>query len=516
MTGFAKRWIQSNLNMSRKNYKVLVVDDEGEFHRDIRIGLSGHYEFDGALNKGQMFQKLEKDLYDLLLLDLKLDHTGIQGGLALLHEVHTALPHIPIVVVTSEGEVETVMQAMELGAAYYLHKEKINYELWDKNIQNVLEKAELKKENKELKSQVRQLKEKEQAQHPFIGETAQIQEIKHSLEVVAEKRPDLTVLLTGETGVGKEVAARYLHRISPRKDKPFVGVNLSAIQKSLLESTLFGARKGGFTGATHDIKGYFEQANGGILMLDEIGDIDANIQIKLLRFLETRLIRPIGSDKDVELNVQIVAATHRDLPKAVAEGSFREDLYQRLKVMVIRIPPLRERTADIPLIVEHQLQKEGLTRDVIAPETFTCLMEYEWRGNIRELVNTVNSMVLRRDILGKKLITTDCLPLEIQQYSGGAFPGEEKEAPAVARNPPSEASNSGNHFSHQEEKALIDLHAIEQALSIKNGKKKDVALMVGCGTSDNLRYKIKTLFEQFPHLFQDFKHIRSNYPKITR
>lgn len=504
--------------MSRKKYKVLVVDDELEFFHDIKAGLgSNHYYFDGALMKEQMNQKLEADNFDLILLDLKLDNTGVKGGLDVLKTTHNNFPSIPIVVVTSEGEVATVMQAIELGAAYYLHKDEINYELWDKNIQSVLEKAELKKENKELKSKVRQLQEKEQAQYPFIGESLAIQEVKQTLKVVGQ-RSNITVLLNGETGVGKEVAARYLHRMGIRKDKPFVGVNLSAIQKTLLESTLFGARKGGFTGATHDIKGYFEQANGGILMLDEIGDIDANIQIKLLRFLESRLIRPIGSDKDIELDVQIVAATHQNLPQAVAEGTFREDLYQRLKVMVVDIPPLRDRKEDISLIIEHQLQKEGLTEDMIAPETFEKLFRYEWRGNVRELINSVNSMILRREILGKPLISPDCLPLEIQQFKPNAFPthlAPPPNEPGVAHHKNTNSLPLGN-FSPEEAKALIDLKSIEDALIVKNGKKQDVAQKTGYGNSDNLRYRIKTLYQQFPHLFESFTHIKSNYSKIVK
>lgn len=503
--------------MSHKNYKVLVVDDEAEFHRDIRVGLGRHYEFQGALSKSQMQEKLRAENFDLLLLDLKLDHTGIQGGLDVLAEVHKSFPSLSIVVVTSEGEVETVMQAMELGASYYLHKEKPEFELWDKNIQSVLEKAELKRKNKVLESQVKEFQEKEQAQYPFIGKSPKIQEVKQTLKIVSQ-RPNLTVLLTGETGVGKEVAARYLHRMGVRQNKPFVGVNLSAIQKTLLESILFGARKGGFTGATQDIKGYFEQANGGILMLDEIGDIDTNIQIKLLRFLETRLIRPIGSDKDIEVDIQIVAATHRDLPKAVKEGVFREDLYQRLKVMVVDIPPLRNRKSDIPLILEHQLHREGFNPELITPDAFEKLMQYEWKGNVRELINTINHMILRREILGVPLIGSDCLPLEIQQFDPSAAISHFVEATDDTTILPNYSTNviNGNAFSPEETKALIDLQAIERALIVKNGKKQDVAQLTGYGTSDNLRYKIKTLYQQFPHLFQNFDHIRSSYSRIVK
>lgn len=253
-------------------------------------------------------------------------------------------------------------------------------------------------------------------------------------------------------------------------------------------------------------------------MLDEIGDIDANIQIKLLRFLETRLIQPIGSDKDIELDIQIVAATHRDLPKAVAEGAFREDLYQRLKVMVVDIPPLRNRKDDIPLIVEHQLNREGFSQNLITPEAFEKLMQYEWKGNVRELINTVNHMILRREILQSSYIRPECLPMEILQFDPNASTSllskvQENTSAPLHHNASLEP---GNPLSHEEAKALIDLQAIERALAVKNGKKQDVAQMTGYGTSDNLRYKIKTLYQQFPHLFTDFGHIRSSYSRIVK
>lgn len=366
-----------------------------------------------------------------------------------------------------------------------------------------LSEKQLRKSQYENSKLEAKLKRIEADRYPLIGESDVIKKIKIFLEAIAQK-PEVNVLIQGETGVGKEVAARYLHRMGVRKDKPFVGVNLSAIQKSLLESTLFGVRKGGFgfTGATHDINGYFEQANGGILMLDEIGDIDKDLQIKLLRFLATRLIRPIGSDKDIEVDVQIVAATHQDLSKAVADGYFRQDLYQRLKVMVIDIPPLRARKEDISLIIESQLQKEGLSNEVITSETMEKLEQYEWPGNIRELVNTVNYMMLRRDILKLPFISLECLPLDIINY-----------APIKDKNQPD--PNSGvNVFSVQEQKVYVDLSSIEKALQQTNGSKQDTAKMLQYRNSDNLRYRIKQYYQEYPHLFKHFPTIRINYSKL--
>ena len=495
--------------MSSKNYHILIVDDDLEFHKDTRFALQKHYVFDGAQNLDQLRQKLDRDEnYDLLLLDLVLDPSNEKIGLKLLPEIIAKMPNVPIIVATSDGEIETVVEAMKLGASDYLHKENIDYDLWHEKFRITIEGRELKVENLRLKEEIQRFREKESEEYPFIGETAEILKIKRTLKIVSEE-PNVTILLTGETGVGKEVAARYLHRHGARKDKPFQAVNLSAVQKTLLESELFGHIKGAFTGATKDKSGYFRQADGGILVLDEIGDIDFNIQIKLLRFLETKLIRPVGSDKDIKLDVQILAATHRNLKEEVEKGTFREDLYQRLKAKIIKIPPLRMRRADIPLITSHYLAKHGHSPEIFDAETTLLLENYSWKGNVRELCNSINSMLLEKRILDKEKIDVECLPLEIKNYHPSESPDLQSKATVNGS-----SSNDNSDYSIDEKKAILDLKNVESALFKRNKVKKDVAVDLGFETSDNLRYRIKTYYDKYPYLFNHFPLIQQCYDRV--
>jgi len=501
--------------MSQDLPKILLADDSKMFRSNVVTArpLRNTYEFDEASNLQQLWEMIEKNDYDLLLLDLDMNQHGVQGGLKQIGLIAEKYPHLPVIVVTNEGEVSVVVKAMKQGACNYLHKAGVDYDLWQYTFKKEIDNNKLKhraakveKENKELAKQIETYKNKESARFPFIGNTPAIQEIKKTLEYVA-RSPQTNVLILGETGTGKEVAARYLHSYSPRSKKEFVGVNLSAIQKTLLESQLFGSRKGGYTGAVKDLRGYFEQANGGILMLDEIGDIDESIQIKLLRFLETRLIRPVGSDKDIELDLQIIAATHRDLRKEIAKDSFREDLYQRLRVMKVEIPPLRERPDDIPLLLNHFLKRAGLSHTDIEKEAFDKLMSYSWYGNVRELKNTVESILIKRDISKYSNIVVKCLPEEIRDYDPQVPPTPNEIAP----------NGIGRPLTADERKALIDLRGIEEALRIKNGKKGDAAKHWNGKDADAMSYRVKTVYKKYPELFtEEFYKIAECYSNVVK
>jgi len=398
--------------MSSKNYHILIVDDDTEFHQQIRYAFRRQFLFAGAVEEQQLFQLLDgQEHYDLLLLDLVLDDSETKKGLELIPELVRRFPQLPVIVVTADRSIDTVVEAMKRGAKNFLVKDDFDFDYWQQKFTEVIEGSRLRQENQVLRAEVSRRRAQENEAYPFIGESLQIQEIKRILTLVSEE-PDITVLLTGETGTGKEVAARYLHAQGARRLRPFQAVNLSAIQDTLLESTLFGHKKGAFTGASRDMEGYFSQANSGILMLDEIGDIDQNIQIKLLRFLETKMIRSVGSDQDVQLDVQVVTATHRNLAAAVAEGRFRADLFQRLKAMVIDLPPLRTRCNDIPLLLRHYFQQDDLDT-VLTKTAQEALLNYDWIGNIRELKNAVSYMQLRARIQDKKRIDEYCLPVEI-------------------------------------------------------------------------------------------------------
>ena len=499
--------------MSDKDYHILLVDDELEFHVDFRRAFRRKpYRIEMAANEKELFEHLERfSDFDLLLLDLVLDNrTKEKTGLKLIPQISKKYPNLPIIVITADDKISTVVQAMRKGAKYFLVKD-YDYELWDETFRTVI--AESKKlqyltiENQQLKAQVKQHQKQKQQEHAFIGNSPKIEEIKRTLRILSEE-PNMTILITGETGVGKEVAARYLHRHGARKDKVFQAVNLSAIQKTLLESELFGHKKGAYTGADRDKEGYFRQANGGILMLDEIGDISMNIQIKLLRFLETRLIRPVGADKDILLDVQIVTATHKNLKKEVAKGKFRADLYQRLKAFTIEIPSLRERKEDISVIMKHYLGGAAI-EDILTPDAIIKIMDYHWAGNIRELRNTVNSMLMRKKILRKDKVDVECLPKEIQEFDKTA---------AIEALPLEENGTTKNKlppFSREEELAYRDLKHIEEALIKTNSKKKDVVTLLGFKSSDSLRYKIRTYYKKYPQLFDDFQTIKKSYWRIV-
>lgn len=495
--------------MSEKNYSILIVDDDAAFHQELRFAFRRNFVFEGAISPNHLMKKMtEKSDYDLILMDLVLDNeTKEKIGLELVAKLTAEYPAIPVIVVTADKDLDTVVEAMKAGARDFLAKGDYDYKFWYDKFTKVIESHQLKQENTALRKEVQRHREEAQREHLFIGDSPNIQEIKRILRLVSEE-PEISVLLLGETGVGKEVAARYLHAHGARRDKPFQAINLSAIQDTLLESTLFGHKKGAFTGASKDMEGYFFQANGGILMLDEIGDIDANIQIKLLRFLETKLIRPVGADKDIQLDVQVVAATHRNLEEEVRKGTFRADLYQRLKAMVVTIPPLRERKQDILAIMGHYLKGED-PKKVISPQALQLLLEYNWVGNVRELKNAINYMLLRKKILNRPIVDPDCLPVEINTYTPTTTITTDAEELT-------QSSYTHKELSINEEHALLDLRRIESALIARNKVKKDAAIDLGLENTDNLRYKIKKYYQKHPQLFSSFPIISAAYRRIVK
>ncbi len=476
-----------------KNYQVLLLDDQVEFHQEMRATFRQHYIFDGARTIPELEKKLGETQYDLLLLDLVLDEeSGERVGLSLIEKAQQLSPGLPVIVVTKDNDAETALEAINLGATNFLYKGKFNYDTWDRKFKKAIElapdEAAAPADDKASKSGKNRTQTTipAEAPHTFIGQSPKIMEIKRLLDALSEE-PEITVLLTGETGVGKEVAARYLHRQGPRKARPFQAINLTTVQKTLLESTLFGHVKGSFTGADRDAEGIFAQAQGGVLLLDEIGEVDTNIQVKLLRFLEDRIIRPVGGSKDIQLDVQIIAATNRNLKEEVAKGNFREDLYHRIAAWTISIPPLRERKDDIALLLEYYA---GMPlKSFFTPEALEKLLHYYWSGNVRALRNAVKFMATKRRIEGKHLADVSCLPDDVRDYI------------------PSRA------HSIEEQQALMLLRHIEEAFGAST-RKQSVAEMVGLENIDNLRYRIKSYYHKYPALFEGLPLIRQHYPDI--
>jgi two-component system response regulator AtoC len=384
--------------------QVLIVDDEPNLRKILAAQLSRDgYDVLTAEDGEQGLAALREHHIDLVVTDLKMPKID---GMQLLREALREDPDLPIVMITAHGTVDTAVEALKLGAFDYLTKP------FDKDeVRQIVGKA--LKTRALAGAETTGAQEAPGARFGIIGTSAGITEMYAVLERVADT--PTTVLITGESGTGKELVARALHENSSRKDKPFIKVNCAAIPKELIESELFGYERGAFTGAVSSKPGRFELANGGTLFLDEIGEIPVEMQVKLLRALQESEFERVGGIKTIRIDVRLVAATNRDLKKLIAAGTFREDLFYRLNVVPIRLPALRERAVDVPLLVQHFLAKfnERLKKHVAGaePEALDVLASYPWPGNIRELENVIERAVLFCD--AQKVRVAD-LPPEVR------------------------------------------------------------------------------------------------------
>jgi len=364
--------------------KALIVDDEPNIQEILNIILEEfNIERHKASNYKEALELIEKHYFDIALVDLRLpDGSGID----ILKKIKEKNPQTEVLIITAYASSETAVETMKLGAYDYVVKPFDINELRLK-IRNLKEKIEL--ERKILDKEAEEFED-------FIGESPPIIQLKQMIKKVAPY--DINVLILGESGTGKEVVAKTIHNLSKRKNKPFVAFNCAALPEDLIESELFGYKKGAFTGATQDKKGLIEEANGGTLFLDEIGEMPITVQAKLLRFLENGTIRPLGSTKEIKVDVRIISATNRDLEDEIKKGRFREDLYYRLATIVLKLPPLRERKEDIPLLVSHILKdlekKYGKKIEKISPDFMNYLYSLEYKGNIRELKNILEKAVI--------------------------------------------------------------------------------------------------------------------------
>jgi two-component system response regulator HydG len=386
--------------------RVLIVDDEPSLLRALE-SLLRKKGFDVVALESPIAatQQLAQEDFDVALLDIKMPELS---GLELLNAVKHRRPEVEVIMMTGHATVETALAAVKSGAYDYLTKPFEDVELVARAVSKAAERKQLFDRNRELE---RQLNARvPSAGEGLVGNSAGIREVTRMIEAVAYSAA--TVLVTGESGTGKELVARALHARSPRRAQPFVALNCGALTETLLESELFGHVKGAFTGAQRDQKGLFDAADGGTIFLDEIGDIPPPTQVRLLRVLQEGEIKRVGAADSVRVDVRVIAATHRDLPKLVKAGKFREDLFYRLNVINIPLPPLRERVDDVPLLAHHFLRRyaERLGKKVrsLAPETIELLSGYRWPGNVRELENAIErAVVLCR---GDTVLQTDLPP----------------------------------------------------------------------------------------------------------
>ncbi|MCF1423102.1 sigma-54-dependent transcriptional regulator [Mangrovimonas futianensis] len=381
--------------------KILVIEDEAAIRRVLVKILSEEndkYELEEAEDGLKGLEAIKNEDYDLVLCDIKMPK---MDGVEVLEAVKKIKPEIPMVMISGHGDLDTAVNTMRLGAFDYISKPPDLNRLLN-TVRNALDRKELVVENKKLKRKVSK-------NYEMVGESAAISQIKDMIEKVAPT--DARVLITGPNGTGKELVAHWLHEKSERSVGPMVEVNCAAIPGELIESELFGHVKGSFTGANKDRAGKFEAANGGTIFLDEIGDMSLSAQAKVLRALQENKIQRVGSDKDIKVNVRVVAATNKNLQKEIEDGKFREDLYHRLAVILISVPGLNDRRDDIPLLIEYFSEKiaeeQGTSKKTFSDKAVKLLQEYDWTGNIRELRNVVERLI----ILGEKEVTENDVKL---------------------------------------------------------------------------------------------------------
>lgn len=453
-----------------KKQKVMVIDDEVGMRELLEIVLNNDgYDVLTVATTAEACSVLEKDSFDIIVTDLWIDNDR-DAGMRMLEWLQSNDPEIPAIMMTAHGSVETAIEAMKLGAADYVLKPFSNDEI-RLLIARALEKRDLVRENVVLR--------KEQARRgdidTMVGKSRPIEEVKETIRRVSAAPS--TVVILGESGTGKELVARSLHRLSGRSDKAFVAINCGGIPDNLLESELFGHKKGSFTGATEDKIGLFVMADGGTLFLDEVGELPFPLQVKLLRVLGNNVVRPIGGTKDIEVDVRLLSATNRNLEEMVKSGAFREDLYYRLNVIPINVPSLRERCDDIPLLARHFVvrlaEKLGRETPKLTQDAMDALCKHDWPGNVRELENVLERAVA---LCSGESITVSDLPDNVKRSTLSPA-GNVSELPA-------------DGLDLEAFIADLELNLIRQALRNANHSQKGAASLLGL-TTRSLRYRLQ-------------------------
>jgi two-component system response regulator AtoC len=449
---------------------ILVVDDDASLRASLgeTLKLAG-YSVESRSNAAEALHTLKSAKFDIVLCDLKLPDLD---GLSFIPRCREADESAVIVLMTAFGNSDVAIKALRAGAYDYLSKPFSNDELI-LTIKKIEEREQLLQENEALKSAITQ-------KYNFsniIAESAVMKDIFETVKRLANF--STTVLVTGESGTGKELLAKAIHHNSPRRGRPFVAINCGAIPENLMESELFGHKKGAFTDATRDKKGLFEEASGGTIFLDEIGELPAHLQVKLLRALQEQQIRRVGDELTIDIDVRIVAATLRNLDDDVQIGRFREDLFYRLNVVSINIPPLRERREDIPVLIEHFMKKHnkrlGLAIKRVAPEAMKVLMEHYWKGNVRELENCIERALV--------LTESDAVDLEALPDGMRVSPGQSESTHALPQ-------ITDDNLSIKQRTRALEIALILKALKKTSGNRTRAAKVLEI-SHRALLYKLK-------------------------
>ncbi len=448
------------------NGTILVIEDETAQLQTLTGFLEKQrFEVVGSPSGAKGIEIARERNIDLVLTDYRMPG---KDGLEVLREIKSINPEIVVILMTAYGTEEIAVQAMKEGAFDYLTKPIILDEL-EITVRKALERKQLVSENMELRRQL----EGRYHFHEIVSGSAEMEEVINTAARAA--RSKATVLIRGESGTGKELIARAIHYTSPRKDSPFVAVNCAALSENLLESELFGHEKGAFTGADRRRKGRFEQADGGTLFIDEVGDIPLSTQVKLLRVLQEREFQRVGGNETIKVDVRVIAATNKDLEEMVESDEFREDLFYRLNVISIRIPTLRERRSDISTLISHFISRYAVENDKeiegVSKEAMDVLMKYDYPGNVRELENAIERAVV---MARGTLITAEDLPVHIRSTRSESESGH---GSVVGKSLPEMVGN-------------LERHLIADALAESDGNQSRAAELLGI-SERNLRYKLK-------------------------
>lgn len=484
-----------NLSLDDSEYKILLVDDNLDFINSVKTVLK-NFSISYALTTTEAKQKLNSNT-DLVLLDLVFDEKQPNNleGLNFLEEVKKNYINLPVVIITNHTDTEIIVKAIKSGATDFINKKNLNWTEWKIRLESYCESSS------RLRTQSQRIKELELKydDSEIVGISPPIEFLRHRLKDLAENSDDVNIFICGETGTGKNLAVRYFKKHSRRKEKPFKEFSLFELSDTLIESELFGHTKGAFTGAEKNKNGLFEEADGGILFLDEIGDYDLRTQKKIMRFIDEKVITPVGSTQSKKLDIQLIMATNQNLQKLINEGKFREDLYQRINRIKIELPPLRERKGDIKVLTDyffsHFKEKEKTNLSSVDEDVYNVLEKYDWPGNVRELQSVIWDACTKARLTGDKVLNLRHIREEIKTKKFSNF-------------------SETDHVSDKNAKiAMLELEEIEKALQKTNGKKSDAAKMLGMSL-DQMRYKVEKIIQNNFNIVLKFPLIQKEYRKL--